>query len=217
MAIIECKECKHQVSSTAKTCPNCGAKVANNIGCLGMLGLGVVTLFVFSLLGKPPDKVNNTPDTFQQASEEAQAEPAPSPNTWSYSESKDQMANGIIKSASVNSNNKINLDFPYSGGTNGYINVRKHPRWGTDVIIGISKGQLLCSYNNCTITARFDDSKSKRYSASEPSDHSSEMLFINDTKGFIANLKNAKKTYVEVSFYQNGNFSFEFNTENLTF
>lgn len=28
MALIKCKECGHQVSSAAPTCPNCGAKVA---------------------------------------------------------------------------------------------------------------------------------------------------------------------------------------------
>ena len=29
MALIECRECKNQVSDTAKACPNCGAPIAN--------------------------------------------------------------------------------------------------------------------------------------------------------------------------------------------
>lgn len=33
MSLTECKECKHQVSSTAQACPNCGAKApAGNRG-----------------------------------------------------------------------------------------------------------------------------------------------------------------------------------------
>ncbi len=33
MALVECKECKHQVSDSAKTCPNCGVKNPGT-GCL---------------------------------------------------------------------------------------------------------------------------------------------------------------------------------------
>lgn len=216
MAIIECKECKHQVSSKAKTCPNCGATVANNIGCLGYVLIIFGALFVFSLLGKSSNEKPTTSAPPQQQETIAKAV-TPIENTWIYEEQQDKIAKGIIKSASILSNNKVELDFPYAGGTTGRITVRKHPRWGTDAIITISKGQLLCTYSDCKVTVKFDDLPGKTYKATEPSDHSNETVFINDAKGFIKKLKSAKKTYVEVAFYQNGTYTFEFNTENLKF
>lgn len=43
MALIKCKECGHQVSSTAQACPNCGAQVARKpIGC----GSAIVIVFL---------------------------------------------------------------------------------------------------------------------------------------------------------------------------
>jgi len=37
MALIKCKDCREDVSSTAKSCPKCGFKVAEDqsAGCLG--------------------------------------------------------------------------------------------------------------------------------------------------------------------------------------
>lgn len=40
MAVTQCKECRHQISTTARTCPNCGAKVprTKRLVALGALG-----------------------------------------------------------------------------------------------------------------------------------------------------------------------------------
>ena len=50
MALITCQECKHEVSTEAKTCPNCGAKVrppkkpmsSTMKVLLGLLGIGLL-------------------------------------------------------------------------------------------------------------------------------------------------------------------------------
>jgi len=47
MALIKCKECGHQISKNAETCPNCGAKNKKKTSvitwiCAGMLGLAVL-------------------------------------------------------------------------------------------------------------------------------------------------------------------------------
>lgn len=54
MALIECKECKKEVSSEAKTCPNCGFdlqkevnKNKSNIGCIAAFFLvGIIFLII---------------------------------------------------------------------------------------------------------------------------------------------------------------------------
>lgn len=70
MALIKCKECGNEVSSKAKTCPKCGARVAAKpIGCGSLIGvviLGIIILAslssIFSSTAPPP-----SPDTPEQA------------------------------------------------------------------------------------------------------------------------------------------------------
>jgi zinc ribbon protein len=57
MALTKCKECSHEVSTEAKTCPNCGAKVAQNIGCITLLvvlfAAGLVVVAIISQRNRP--------------------------------------------------------------------------------------------------------------------------------------------------------------------
>lgn len=218
MALIECKECKHQVSSKADSCPHCGVKISSGMGLMSWILLIFGSIIVFSMLGKSPSKTPASTQTQTEQSvsnEPAAIEPQPVVHSWEYSELKDSMADGLVKTASIRSNNFTELRQPYSGGTFGTITIRKHPRWGTDVIFLINKGQLLCSYSDCKINVRFDDNKPKSYQANEPDDHNSETLFIRDHADFIKNIKKSKKVIIEATFYQNGAIGFEFNTENL--
>lgn len=51
MALIECKECKNQVSDTAKVCPSCGKKMPKKLSVIHWIGivlLGMITLAVLS-------------------------------------------------------------------------------------------------------------------------------------------------------------------------
>lgn len=59
MALIKCKECGNEVSSDAKTCPQCGKKVKKKMSCLQMIGV-VMAIFVFfaiarACMGDPSD------------------------------------------------------------------------------------------------------------------------------------------------------------------
>lgn len=53
MALAACKECKHQVSSSAKACPQCGAKKTGSVPA-GLMALaviaGVIYWFTFHVL-----------------------------------------------------------------------------------------------------------------------------------------------------------------------
>lgn len=61
MALIKCKECGNEVSTEAKTCPKCGARVKPSSGCLPALayfGGGIVVLLLVlaaigNLVGPP--------------------------------------------------------------------------------------------------------------------------------------------------------------------
>lgn len=55
MALIKCKECGNEVSTEAKTCPKCGARVRPSSGCLPALGYfaggSVALVFVIYAIG----------------------------------------------------------------------------------------------------------------------------------------------------------------------
>jgi hypothetical protein len=62
MALMKCKECGNQISSSAKSCPKCGAKVKSS-GCFGKLFkiavyivIGFLALSLIVYLIDPPDK-----------------------------------------------------------------------------------------------------------------------------------------------------------------
>lgn len=48
MALVQCKECKGEVSSSAKTCPHCGKKL--KMGWFAKLLIGVVALVAAFLI-----------------------------------------------------------------------------------------------------------------------------------------------------------------------
>jgi len=130
---------------------------------------------------------------------------------WSYQTSDEGMSGKPVRTASVTSTNTISLDFPYAGPQRGQLLLRRHPRWGNDVIFSIEKGQVLChSYGDCDVRVRFDDGQVLRYQGTEPSDNSTEYVFIPAFSTFMKRLPKAKVAKVEVQIYQSGVQVFEF-------
>lgn len=50
MALIKCNECGSQVSSGAKMCPSCGARIKKRMGVLGWVGVFVAVSAVYHVL-----------------------------------------------------------------------------------------------------------------------------------------------------------------------
>lgn len=150
------------------------------------------------------------------ASAPAAATPSDSPASaigqqWSYDVTEEKMTGGKRKLASVDSTNTVNFDFPYSGEQHGTITLRTDPQYGKNVMFQIQKGQILCpSYEGCTVQVRFDDEKPSNYSATGPSDNSSETIFLSDYNRFLTQLKKAKRVRLAVNIYQQGTPIFEF-------
>lgn len=131
---------------------------------------------------------------------------------WEYSDDKDEMTGKLSYYAFVNSDNTVNFKFPYSGEQHATLELRTHPRFGKDVILEIKSGQFLCpSYSDCTVLVRFDDNNPVRYTASAPSDGSSNFIFIRNYSKFLSNLSRSKRVRISAEVYQEGNPIFEFN------
>lgn len=132
---------------------------------------------------------------------------------WRYYNSQDAMSSKPIFNASVTSTNSFEFGFPYQGSQHATLSIRKHPRWGNDVFLTIEKGQILCSTYECPVRIRFDDSPPQTFSGNEPSDNSSETVFIPGYANFTKKLKKAKRVRIEVNVFQQGTLVTEFEVE----
>ena len=214
MAIKPCKECGAPVSDKAESCPMCGAKQPKATSvltwvCVGILGLAAI-IWMYS---------DKTPGTSSGAVSTTQATGSENvkPKNWQYATSKDEMRGIESKFATTVSTNTVDFDFPYNGGSKLILALRKRGS-DVDVMVSITKGQILCGVQNCEAAFKFDGGAVQSITMSEPDNHSSDLLFIAYDKTeskIISQLKNSKKLVIELPFYQEGRKQFTFDVSGL--
>ena len=213
MALLSCHECGNDVSSEAKACPKCGAKVkkemshSTKIFLIAALACGI-GLLAYILYDHTPN-ARYTPPPLTQ--------PAQTTNAgWDYSTKTDTLSGKDISFATVPSLDTQNLHSPYGPNIKAYITLRKHPRHKLSAFVDIDAGQLLCrSYESCTIMIRFDDRTPIKFSGIGSKDGSTEMVFIRHYERFLSELKKSKTAFVELPLYQDGNRTWSFNVKDL--
>jgi len=134
---------------------------------------------------------------------------------WNYRNYTDDLTGKQVTAAWLNSVNEVNFDFPYQGAQRAQLTLRKHPKYGNDVILQIEKGQFVCGISDCTVSVRFDNGPVQQFGVVEPEDHSSEVLFFSNYSRMVQQLLKAKRLYVAAVVYQEGSPTFEFNVEGL--
>ena len=214
MGIKPCKECGAPVSDKAESCPMCGAKQPKETSvltwvCLGILGLAAI-IWMYS------DKTPSTSSGVVSTTQATESENV-KPKNWQYETSKDEMRGIESKFATTVSTNTVDFDFPYNGGSKLILTLRKRGS-EVDVMVSITKGQILCGIQNCEAAFKFDGGAVQSITMSEPDNHSSDMLFVSYDKTeskIINQLKSSKKLVVEVPFYQEGRKQFTFDVSGL--
>lgn len=134
---------------------------------------------------------------------------------WEYWEDEDKMTDKVRKGARIVSLNEYQFEFPYDGGSIGYIQFQKSGD-NLDAIFGISKGQLMTHIDGDFIKVRFDKETPTSYAATSPTDMSSDYLYINKSVDFYKKLLSSKTVIIQAEFFNEGVKTFEFNTEGLT-
>lgn len=134
---------------------------------------------------------------------------------WQVTESLDEMTDSKNVWKTVVSENLAHFSFPYEGGSSLSLCVRYMKKYGTDVILTISKGQLLSNEYNGTnyVTVRFDDDAPQKYYTNDAADGSSDYLFLRNARKFIKRAKTAKSIKIQVPVYQEGNPTFTFKVD----
>lgn len=211
MALVKCKECGQQISTDAKSCPNCGKKRTScaTLGCAAILGICLVG-FIASLFDYHGGGTTETKPI-------ASTPPAPIPGAqWEYFQNEDKMGKGTSQYAMVTSTNALNFEFPYSGPQHATLTLRTHPRHGKDLILRIERGQFLChSFDDCSVLVRFDDGQAQTYSASPAADNSTEQIFIQNYSRFVGNMLKAKRVRISTKVYQEGEPVMEFDVSDF--
>lgn len=184
-------------------------------GCLIVLTIFIVLVLIGSLL--PDDK--NTVSTSENDNVKVSANTVEQTkksveSKWVYEEDVDEMTDSKVRYAYLKSDNEVEFDFPYNGGSYLTVVIRESKRKGMDAYIKISSGQFIINeYNGDNkISVRFDDNEPIKYTMLEPADISTDVLFFRDSKGFVEKCKSAKVIKIEPSFFQEGRRVFTFTT-----
>lgn len=188
-------------------------KLALKIACAVVLGLfiGAAASAADTETTHVAAKNQATANAEEQVKKTAQPE-----GNWSYDFSKDEITQKDSWMAFTTSVNSLFLRPPYGGEQKAGLALRQSPRHGKDVIVRIQRGQIICdSYYGCPVLVRFDDQPPEKYHARTAADHSSEVLFLNHYDRFLKKTLRAKKAFVEITVYQNGNIILEFDVANL--
>lgn len=185
----------------------------------------IVLLFTLVIALSDSNKQSNTSDaeTTEEVEVDTVAEALPNDEVttennkvlWDFTITKDDMYDTNNVWAEIKSDNYISQSFPYEGYTYATITVRYMKKYGYDVIINISKGQIHGSrYNGDNyITARFDEGAPKKFYFNEAADGSSEMVFLNSKSDFIKRCKQAKDIKIDIPIYQAGRPTFTFHVD----
>lgn len=216
MALIKCRECKQDVSDTAKKCPHCG--IANpkraQIGTIpGLIIIGVAIWGLSKLFvdGAPSASVGRPASASAAPGKPAKvAEPVPN---WTRYEHSDAMTDERFTTATVVSANGANFSFPYqvSGGSKLRLTFRKR---GTDLdaMLRIEKGQMLCSSLKCGFSLRVGDGPVQKWTGLQSSTHDSDLMFVRDARDLEAIIKSGQPIRIGIEFYRDSERVFKFDT-----
>lgn len=135
--------------------------------------------------------------------------------TWSLQTKQDEMDDSKSYWYSLQSDNYANFDFPYEGDSYLTITVRWMKKYGYDVLLEITDGQMVGNEYNGTnyVRVRFDGGKVQKFYYNEPNDGSSNLIFLRNAQKFIEKCKNAKDIIIEQEFYQEGVHQFKFHVD----
>ena len=188
-------------------------------GCLGVIIAFVVLLLIGKCVGGDEKAETPAVDTVD-VSTNAEIEPSTSSKeteeiSWEESTETDEMRGTTNVWNYIVSDNRVDFDFPYNGGSAMRIDVRYMKQYGTDVILTISKGQFSGSaYSGDNyVNIKFDNGAIKKYYFNEPEDASSDCVFLRKKSELIKSFSTAHDIMIEAPFFQAGRRVFKFHVD----
>ena len=179
-----------------------------------ILWIGVTLFLIIGISMCSDDSTSST--TIDQSETNEVSEKPKIKSNWEYTEYVDQMENATTYIASIESENSVDFEFPYNGGSYMTLSIRKSPQFGNDIYIKIDKGQFNSDYMlGSNVKLKFDEEKAFSVSAKYPSDGSTDLLFIGNYNKLLPKIKTAKTLKIQAEFFMEGNKTFIFDIENF--
>lgn len=185
----------------------------------GVLLAAISQALLLAACNAPPPR-NTMPETPNaNVSVEANSTRPVSPPTpqsnWVYRTERDEARNSEIRFATITSSNEVEFGPPYAGGSSAQMIIRRHPEHGLDIIFTVSPGQLICDVSyGCRALINIDG-RQQRIRLLMPADYNSEQLFVSGAQSLLAQIRRSHRVIIELSFYQEGNRQFTFDTTGL--
>ncbi|KAB7732390.1 hypothetical protein F5984_00005 [Rudanella paleaurantiibacter] len=117
---------------------------------------------------------------------------------WKYSQSQ-STAGDITYRATLISTNMIEFSYPYAGGTNVSLTIRK-TKGDRYVYLEVEKGLFTRSFQNGSAQVQFDGQKPIIYSLSAAANGRANIVFFEKEAKLIEQMKRAKNMVVNLSF-----------------
>ena len=219
MALVKCRECGVQVSSKAKTCPNCGVKAPKKTS---IVTWAVLIFIIFAAWGSimSPDRSSNPSRSSVATNSSTPAstpkpkvsEPAKPRNAWNYRVDKDKMTGketGYIVAYSKNTlkgwlkDGKVIMG--YTCGIGFYVRIND---------VGFATDDIDCGRYSCThdhhARVRFDDGPTESVYFDVWDDNNDGMTLLNRKYShqekmeayFINGMKSGQTMYLELETFQ---------------
>lgn len=178
---------------------------------LKVLGIVFLVIVVIGIIGAivSDDESAETPVVQkEQAAPEAKSK-------WKYSEKIDEMDHSKTEYAKLISDNKLEFEFPYNGGSTFTFWLRK-TNGKYDLLLSVDKGQFLSNLlDSEKLRIKFDEGEAFKWNYADANDGSVDVIFPEYSDDFLEALKKSKTMLIEAPFAFAGRQVIRFKTENL--
>lgn len=132
-------------------------------------------------------------------------------SAWTYSTWTGEMEQRPTREACVNSRDQVVLDWPYKPVT-AQLCLRSSPKSGRDIYFILNgDGQIICHrYSNCPVRIRFDDGAPLSMTGGDPSDGSTNAVFLRSVDSVARRLAAANSATIELTYYKAGSQAVSF-------
>jgi hypothetical protein len=147
---------------------------------------------------------------------------------WKYESTKDPMTDRVDRSATLPSATKVQLPFPYAGGTTAFIHIQPGDDGDSEssVVVGLDKGQILKDEG---VDVRLDDGAIISFRASGAASGSTKIAFLRfpgerkdcsdacsvTSAELIDGMAKSKRMKLQLTVYDHGAKVFEFKPQGL--
>lgn len=183
---------------------------------LKVIGIIFAIFFAIGIIASIfSDDENLTTKTQDESSRDSKDKSEVVESKWKYSESSNEMDNTKTIYATLRSDNKIDFEFPYNGGSTFEFIIRKGES-NCNLILRVSKGQFMSNIlSDNPLRIKFDEGAAFEWNYLDANDGSMDVIFPVYSPDFLVHLKKSKTMLIEAPFAFAGRKIIRFKTANL--